>query len=307
MKSILLTGNKIGHKGAESLAGALLCNKSLVSISLGGNIIGDKGAESIAGGLARWDCSLKTIYLDRNQISDNGAIKLACALKDNDSLERLELGGNKISFMGAESLEITLKENQALQVIGLDNNMIGDEGAGCFAAALMVNKTLQRVDLSSNNIGKGGAESLAESLRMNKTLLEIKLIGNNIGNDGTSILEMKSIFADVLEDNCTIQKVQLTKQVILQNHKKKAALPEMIQSLPRTSLELSLQVKTKTQDYKIAALEAELDSYKPEIVDLTADGTKRSNIDGNHTNPPSKRPRTENAARSVEALLCREI
>ena len=270
IKCMLLTGNNIRYEGAESLAGSFLENDTLESISLSENPIGFKGVESIATALESEDCTLKTLYLNSTKICDEGS-KLAEKLKDNNSIEHMELACNSITYIGAECLESALADNHKLEKLSLANNDIGNEGAGHFAAALMMNNHLKVLDLSSNNIGKDGTDALAESFRSNKTLERLNFSNNEIGDQ-----EARACFAAALDDN-NVVKIQLgdnTKNAMSTHHRrrKKASDDNIIHNrkkkkksrlmdemnLPQTSLELSLQVKTKSQARALTALEAEM-------------------------------------------------
>ena len=66
------------------------------------------------------------LYLDDNNISDEGAKALAEALKVNTALQGLILDRNNISDEGAEALAEALKVNTALQGLYLDENEISD-------------------------------------------------------------------------------------------------------------------------------------------------------------------------------------
>ena len=92
------------------------------------------------------------LYLDDNNISDEGAKALAEALKVNTALQGLILDRNNISDEGAEALAEALKVNTALQHLWLENNNISDEGAEALAEALKVNTALQGLYLDENEI-----------------------------------------------------------------------------------------------------------------------------------------------------------
>ncbi|KAL7554593.1 hypothetical protein ACHAWF_018083, partial [Thalassiosira exigua] len=191
-----------------------------------------------------------TLSLNNNQIGDKGAASLASALGDNARLKHLELGSNIIGHVGAECFENALKQNDALETLVLDGNNIGDEGAACFTAALIMGSShLKRLDLRRNGIGIDGAKSLAEMFSRKNSLTELRLDDNIFG-----INEGRKIFDAALEgiaSNCKVQlgKDRLGKKVASKHHEK--APRRENEMLPRTSLELSLQTKTKTQSGRI--------------------------------------------------------
>eukprot|EP00826_Nyctotherus_ovalis_P028944 TRINITY_DN2280_c0_g3_i1.p1 TRINITY_DN2280_c0_g3~~TRINITY_DN2280_c0_g3_i1.p1 ORF type:complete len:153 (-),score=1.60 TRINITY_DN2280_c0_g3_i1:182-640(-) len=61
------------------------------SITLGYNKIGDKGAIAIAKALREND-SLESIYLSNNQIGNDGATELAVSLKKHETMRKVILG-----------------------------------------------------------------------------------------------------------------------------------------------------------------------------------------------------------------------
>ena len=68
----------------------LAVNKTLQRITLDNNKIGDKGAESIATSLTI-NTGIREMWLDGNVITDAGAGKLAEALEGNHSIKTLTL------------------------------------------------------------------------------------------------------------------------------------------------------------------------------------------------------------------------
>lgn len=192
----------------------------------------------------------------------------------------MELGGNGIGLLGAQCLEIALKENETLKTIVLNNNPFGDEGADCVATALLENDNLQALDMSHCKIGIDGASSLVYSLSRNHTVQNVRLDGNDIGADG------RKLFDDALEDIGITRKIRFGRDQVLCNWKRKSA-PQKDPCLPQTSLELSMQGKMKSQNDKIAALEAELASHKPEVIDLIGTGGSGDGVGDNYNSKPA--------------------
>ena len=103
------------------------------------------------------------LVLYRNNISKEGALKLAEALKNNTSLKKLNLGYNRIGDKGVEYI---------------------------VEALLQSNKTLAKLHLQSNYITEKGAEHLAEMLRMNRSIRHLGLDYNSIGDRGVELLSL---------------------------------------------------------------------------------------------------------------------
>eukprot|EP01094_Clydonella_sp_ATCC50884_P019408 TRINITY_DN3778_c0_g1_i4.p2 TRINITY_DN3778_c0_g1~~TRINITY_DN3778_c0_g1_i4.p2 ORF type:complete len:289 (-),score=31.04 TRINITY_DN3778_c0_g1_i4:2152-3018(-) len=150
------------------------------------------------------DPSLVLLTLSHQTIGDEGAGRLADALRGNTVLEALWLKGNAIGARGARLLAGALRGNTTLQQLDLWGNTMGDEGAGLLADALRVNTALQHLDLSLNEIGDEGARRLAEGLRVNTALKKLYLSANNIQDEGVKYLAYR------LCCNITLQTVQLS-------------------------------------------------------------------------------------------------
>jgi Leucine Rich repeat len=66
--------------------------------------------------------ALCELYLDHNQIDDNGVHQLGAALQVNSALQVLHLNSNQIGNAGCESLARALYHNRILLVLGLEGN-----------------------------------------------------------------------------------------------------------------------------------------------------------------------------------------
>ncbi|KAM9823641.1 leucine-rich repeat-containing protein 71 [Neosynchiropus ocellatus] len=84
------------------------------------------------------ECALTHVRLRNNQISDEGAALIGCALSTpkatNKTLLSLSLAFNNIGDVGAEHIAKGLRLNRTLLFLSLANNSIGDVGAAQLAA-----------------------------------------------------------------------------------------------------------------------------------------------------------------------------
>lgn len=88
----------VGPKGAQYLAKALLNgNCSLEGLFLDAACICDEGVKYFSLPLAQPVCSLTILDLGGNDISDEGMINIANALRTNQTLRMLDLVDNNIS------------------------------------------------------------------------------------------------------------------------------------------------------------------------------------------------------------------
>jgi len=120
-----LSFNNISSVGAVVIANALAsCESHLHVLNLWGNNLGDEGAESIACALET-NSRLETMNLAENAVGNDGTEAIAKALEKNRMLKDLVLFGNKISSTGAASLcDCLEKENGTLIVLDLRFNFI---------------------------------------------------------------------------------------------------------------------------------------------------------------------------------------
>eukprot|EP00985_Skeletonema_marinoi_P026557 scaffold20692_cov147-Skeletonema_marinoi.AAC.7 len=102
----------------------------LSSLALGDNSINSDGCRELSKLLLRENAALKSIFLDGNDIDDDGAEILADALQNNTSLECLHLGRNhKMTSKGGgimlklvndiSSIKATMQSNHTLETIVL--------------------------------------------------------------------------------------------------------------------------------------------------------------------------------------------
>ncbi|KAL7545765.1 hypothetical protein ACHAWF_011275 [Thalassiosira exigua] len=126
--------------------------------------------------------SLRTLYLERNKIGDEGANRLAKVLKENDTLEVMHLNSNEIGDEGAKSLADALQISTSLKTISLGSNQISDVGAQHLAKSLTENNTLREIWINFNSIGDRGGQSFVDALKSNHSMDKLCLWDNNISN-----------------------------------------------------------------------------------------------------------------------------
>ena len=137
----------------ENMAYYLLNNMlpNISQIILGNNKAGDFLAASIANVFQFNPYLLQKLEMYGNQITDDGAIKIAKSLKDNTSLLGLNLNCNNIGDAGAIALAEFLVSNTTLEYFSLAQNQISDIGFELICKALKVNKTLLGLTIDHNN------------------------------------------------------------------------------------------------------------------------------------------------------------
>ena len=148
--------------------------------------------------------TLTILDIQGNFFFDEGAKKLAIALKDNRTLTTLDISRNNIGVDGAQAIAAGLENNKTLITLNIYSNNIGDGGAVAIAGVLNSMEALTTLNISSNDIGDTGAIALAGALR-NNTNLEILYINyNNISSTGTQAI------AKALEGNTTLTTLDIS-------------------------------------------------------------------------------------------------
>lgn len=205
LEELFLSSNGIGDVGVNHLSKSLHHCTNLKKLSLSHNQI-YRGMKDLGEGLSHCtrldlqnnqirnseggltEClshctSLVSLYLQDNQISDHGAVRLGRVLRILPALELLHLHSNEIGDIGARSLSDGLSRYSSLRSLNLQSNKIGDDGALALANCLKAG--LEVLDLSDNRIGDVGATPLSERLICCKCLQELHLDRNRITDDFT--------------------------------------------------------------------------------------------------------------------------
>ncbi|CAH2016375.1 unnamed protein product [Acanthoscelides obtectus] len=123
LRVLNLNDNTIGSKGADHIAGVLPHLQALTDINFGDCLLKTKGASRLAEALTDGHKNLKDLQLGYNEIRVDGALLIACAMKNKLKIVSLQLDGNQFGTKGRKELETKLKEFGKLHVLGsLDEN-----------------------------------------------------------------------------------------------------------------------------------------------------------------------------------------
>jgi len=133
---------------------------------------------------------LEKLDLQKNSISDIGAVKLANLLKGmNCNIKVLALQDNIIGNLGARSITKALSINQTLEAVYLDGNRISEEGWDAFTSVLCNPSSLDAT-YSSNHTLTSLAGNEKEQHIPNKLLTLLQL--NKSGANQSHIKKKKS-------------------------------------------------------------------------------------------------------------------
>ena len=132
--------------------------------------------------------TLCKLNLSSNNITDEGAKKLAEAIQVNTTLQELNMSSNKITDEGAKQLGKAIEVNRTLQELNISSNKITDEGAKQLGKAIEVNRTLQELNISKNWISKEGVMRIVEACTINRTLHKLVCTHNNLSKSGLAAI-----------------------------------------------------------------------------------------------------------------------
>ena len=191
-------------------------DNTLQELNLAKNNITTEGAKKIAEAIQATK-TLQKLNLYGNKISDDGAVAISDSLKINVSLQELDLTWNNITTEGAKKIAEAIQATKTLQKLNLYGNKISDDGAVAISDSLKINVSLQELDLASNHITTEGAKKIAEAIRATKTLQKLNLRGNEISDDGAVAI------SDSLKINVSLQELVLAWNHITTEGAKKIA------------------------------------------------------------------------------------
>ncbi|CAM9519143.1 unnamed protein product [Chrysoparadoxa australica] len=140
---------------------------SLVTLAVTKSDLGDRSARAIAKRLD--GCQLKSLSLEWNLVSDEGAAALAEALiSPKTALRYLNLDHNRITSMGGAELARSLKDPRcSLLTLRLEDNLMDDLVVAEFEEAINSCCTLSELVLDHNLFPCASAQGLAKQLALN--------------------------------------------------------------------------------------------------------------------------------------------
>ena len=149
--------------------------------------LGDDGAAKVAAAL-RHVPRLTTLVIDSSNITETGASALAAALSSIPMLTTLNITWNYIGAKGGVAFAKALHHLPLLETLNLRGCNIEDVGASELSVALVNVPWLVRLDVSYNNIHDDGLISLSSALHNVPQLQRLNANGNKHSSLGSSTL-----------------------------------------------------------------------------------------------------------------------
>jgi Ran GTPase-activating protein (RanGAP) involved in mRNA processing and transport len=172
-----LAWNTISHLGAKRIATALT-DSSVRELNFGQNQIGPEGVNAICDAILSGRTMLCKLDVDRNNIVDHGALRLAEILP-NSNLESLSVGYNRITPHGIGYLCEAVMQSPKLESLALKGNQLGNSTCGNHIQTMLMHApSLKRLDLSHSNLTDEELAKIAEGVCASSTLEELKLSTN---------------------------------------------------------------------------------------------------------------------------------
>ena len=159
-----LQHNRLSFIGLSILAEALRENQSLETLYLNDNQICDDGIRCLAESLSTTNQTLKTLFLQNNRISNRGIRYVAEMLRSNTTLSWLYLADNHIDDEGVRILtDVLTNGNTTLEMLVLSSNsMVTDTSVPYLISMLQQNHTLKKLWIEHCRLSSDGKKALID-------------------------------------------------------------------------------------------------------------------------------------------------
>ena len=147
---------------------------------MGYNKEGSKTIDAII----RKNDKVKKLYLNSNQLGDEGAIIISKALSFNSNIIHLSICSNSLTSKGWNALFAAIKKNNSIVSLDISSkervnrNIMDIESIKNLSDLFLVSKFLAFIDLSLMSLGDRGIEILWKGLTGNRVILAL-IIQNN--------------------------------------------------------------------------------------------------------------------------------
>ncbi|XP_073485503.1 NACHT, LRR and PYD domains-containing protein 6-like isoform X2 [Aquarana catesbeiana] len=192
IKKLYLRSCNLSPLCCADLRSVLINNRSLTKLDLSDNNLQDSGIKLLCEGLRHPRCTLQSLSLYGNNLTDRSCTHLALGIRDNQILKRLDLSKNNLEGPHFSDLMTTLTTSQIKELL-LQNVGLTDEYTK-FLVSLSNCTTLTVLDVSSNHLTDTSAEYIEDLILTSSSLKEIRIDGNDISS------KAKEIFRKIMDE-----------------------------------------------------------------------------------------------------------
>ncbi len=162
------------------IATSIKTNTMIQKLKLSRNRILDTGAITLAAAIAE-NNSLLCIHLHSAGIGSTGAKSIATILELKTNLEAFSLSNNPIKATGVIAIAIAFREHPKLKLLSLARCGMRDEGVQALATMLDTNSVLTTLEVSTNQISAIGMKYMAQHLNNHPSLKLLAIRENCMG------------------------------------------------------------------------------------------------------------------------------
>jgi Ran GTPase-activating protein (RanGAP) involved in mRNA processing and transport len=232
-----LNGLSLNQFEAQEMATAISRNKHLECLDLTGCSFKENSL-SVFGRIVLRICSLVSLDLSANSISDDQGASLISNMQNGSNIKNLDLSHNRLGDGSARQLRNFLESSfigTKLQSLSVADNSISPSGLIDIVHALNNDSSLTSLDISRNFLDAIGFSLIGASLGTNTTLKRVDL--SQTGIQALSSFSWKD-FTSMLSLNRTIQELKLSKNPHLEEISAKCLLEALKHSHVLTTLDL---------------------------------------------------------------------
>ena len=128
---------------------------------------------------------LEELEIGRNNLGDDGAVKISEGITKTNTLRVLDISYNNITSTGAAAIANSLLHNTSLEELYMGYNAIGEDGATAIAQTITSNKTLKKLLLHGDDdtVDEESAMIIMRSLHHNNSITKLWLPSRLKDND----------------------------------------------------------------------------------------------------------------------------
>uniref|UniRef100_UPI00398E4FF3 NACHT, LRR and PYD domains-containing protein 3-like n=1 Tax=Pristiophorus japonicus TaxID=55135 RepID=UPI00398E4FF3 len=218
LQTLSVGGNKLTPSCCEYLISVLETNKTLVELDLSNNRIGEEGLQELSKALTKENCKLQKLGLNSifafdfgimGTYEDTPGAEILCNVlaSKNCTLQSLRLAKNSLTQKCCTDLISSLSDNHILTELDLSSNNLHNEGITTMCEILKgPNCKIQSLKVANTKLTSDCCGTLASVFNTNQTLTELDLSMNELGDNG-----VKTLLSSFKDSHCKLQNLGLSK------------------------------------------------------------------------------------------------